>query len=558
MRLRSTNHLLKLIAYACLSHIAQAGDITTVPWNGFSGAVSFTFDDALQTQLDNVVPALKQRNIHATFFLYDVGGAFTNNKALWVAAAKDGNELANHSVSHADFSKSIDANYEVSDMASRLRNADASIQASTFAFPYCAIGYEPAVQSENIIGRGCWFMPPFTPMKWNSPPSNWNNVGAIYIGDDATATGPTITALDAAKTGGWIVTLAHGVGGDWVAITKNNMYALFDRALQNGLWVGTFMEVAAYWRAGLTMDTVHAVKSGLEWNLSWKSPHPKMPKSVLLKIRPSETTFGKSFVVRQNGKSIPPSADGSFAIEFMTLSLTIQETGAVSSSQLISSNSSISQTAFSSATIPGTIQIEHFDVGGEGVAYHDSDPENSGNLFRQEGVDLDAVGLDNYAIGWTLAGEWLEYTIHVLKTGTVLYKATVASGMDSSAFHIELDGNAITPSIIVPNTGGWSTYQEVSGSVEMPSSGIHVLRVVIDESYCNLDQIQFLEPSSMIERWQSPQKSFGQIHYKIYDVYGNLKFAKPEIPSDIPPGVWVVVEENAWGKQIKSWVTRIQ
>lgn len=337
----------KIIAFIGMSlwcmfqSYAWAGDITSVPWNGHVGAVSFTFDDALQTQLDNVVPALKQRNIHATFFLYDAGNAFTNNKDRWVAAAKEGNELANHSVSHADFSKSIDATYEVSDMATRLRNADASIQANTFAYPYCAIGYESVVQSENIIGRGCWFAAPFNPMQWTSPPQNWNNVGAIYIGDDATATGSTMNAINAAKNGGWIVTLSHGVSGDWVAITKENLYALFDKAIQNGLWIGTYMEVAAYWRAGITLDTTHALKTNGAWNISWKSPHPKMPRSVPVKIRLKETTFGTGFTVHQNGSAILPNNDGSYTIEFMTLNLTVQEAGAFSSSAMIVSSSSV-------------------------------------------------------------------------------------------------------------------------------------------------------------------------------------------------------------------------
>lgn len=309
--------------------MASAGPVTTVPWNGYVGAASFTFDDALQTQLDNVVPALKARGIHATFFLYDVGGTYTNNKAKWVAAAKDGNELANHSVDHADFSKSIDATYQVGDMASRLRKADASVEAVTFAYPYCAIGYESAVGAENIIGRGCLFGAPYQPLSWKNPPSNWNNVGAIYVSDDANATGPTLTALDAAKNGGWITTLNHGVGGDWVAVSKANVLAMFDRALANKLWVGTYQEVAAYWRAALVMDKVSASGSG-PWTLSWSSPHPKMPKSVRLKVKLDATAFGSDITVSQAGAAIPANSDGSYTVEFMKLSLNVVKGSTVS------------------------------------------------------------------------------------------------------------------------------------------------------------------------------------------------------------------------------------
>ena len=317
------------IAAMAMAIGVMSGPVTTVPWNGHPGAVSFTFDDACQSQLDNVVPALKARGIHATFFLYDVGGTFTNNKAKWVAAAKDGNELANHSVDHADFSKSIDATYQVGDMASRLRKADASVEAVTFAYPYCAIGYESAVGAENIIGRGCLFAGPYQPLQWKNPPSNWNNVGAIYVSDDANATGPTLTALDAAKNGGWITTLNHGVGGDWVVVSKANVLAMFDRALANNLWVGTYQEVAAYWRAALVMDKVSASGSG-PWTLSWSSPHPKMPRSVKLKVKLDAAAFGSDIVVSQAGAAIPPNSDGSYTVEFMGLSLKIAKGSTVS------------------------------------------------------------------------------------------------------------------------------------------------------------------------------------------------------------------------------------
>jgi len=531
--------------------LAFAGDVVTVPWNGHSGAVSFTFDDALESQLIHVAPALKQRNIHATFFLYDAGNAFTNNKDRWVAVAKDGNELANHSVNHADFSKTTDAIYEVSDMANRLREADASIEANTFAYPYCAIGNESAIESENIIGRGCWFMPPFNPMQWNAPPSNWNNVGAIYVGDDASASGPTMDAINAAKNGGWIVTLHHGVGGDWVAITKENLEALLDKAIQNNLWIGTYAEVAAYWRAGLTMDTVHSSQNGNEWNLTWKSPHAKMPRSVPLRIRPDVTKYGQDFAVFQNGKSITANTDGSYTIEFMTLSATILKAGSSSSSQQ-SSSSSVQQTAYSSHVVPGTIQVENYDLGGEGIAYHDDDGGNFGNNYRQDGVDLDIDGSNNFALGWTVAGEWLEYTINIQKESAYQVTARVASGLDSSAFHLELDGASIGSSMVILNTGGWTTFTEILGEIHDLPSGKHVLRLVIDRSYGNVDWIHIQEVSpTKIHKRNAANHSIPHI-YKLLDEKGVVRYQGSSLPANRTSGIWVLVEEDMQGRALRS------
>lgn len=52
--------------------------------------------------------------------------------------------------------------------------------------------------------------------------------------------------------------------------------------------------------------------------------------------------------------------------------------------------------------IPGRIEAEHYDVGGEGVAYHDSDTTNSGGQFRTDGVDL-ATCTDT-SCGYNLTG----------------------------------------------------------------------------------------------------------------------------------------------------------
>jgi len=173
------------------------------------------------------------------------------------------------------------------------------------------------------------FAGPYLPLQWNSPPSDWNNVGAIYVSDDANATGPTLTAIDAAKNGGWIATLNHGVGGDWLSVSTANVLGMIDRAVNNGLWVGTYQEVAAYWRAGLAIAKASAVKSDTGWTVSWTSPHPKMPTSVLLRITLDAGTFGKDVSVYQKGTLVPAQTDGFYLIEFMNLSLVVRSGSAI-------------------------------------------------------------------------------------------------------------------------------------------------------------------------------------------------------------------------------------
>ena len=49
--------------------VVSAGPVTTVPWDGHKGAVTFTFDDGCPTHLTNVIPALVKRGIPGTFFV---------------------------------------------------------------------------------------------------------------------------------------------------------------------------------------------------------------------------------------------------------------------------------------------------------------------------------------------------------------------------------------------------------------------------------------------------------------------------------------------------------
>ena len=94
--------------------------------------------------------------------------------------------------------------------------------------------------------------------------------------------------------------------------------------------------------------------------------------------------------------------------------------------------------------IPGKVMCAYYDLGGEGVAYHDNDAKNNGsgglnpldgkylNEFRaSEGVDIsytkDAADFwegeavqppkDMLYVGWTDPGEWINYTVDVAEDG---------------------------------------------------------------------------------------------------------------------------------------------
>lgn len=134
------------------------------------------------------------------------------------------------------------------------------------------------------------------------------------------------------------------------------------------------------------------------------------------------------------------------------------------------------------APIPGTVQFENYDVGGEGTAYHDSTSGNAGGVYRTNNVDIQATGDSGggYNIGWVAAGEWLKYTVNVTSAGTYRLDLRVAQKGSGGRFHVEVDGADKTGAITAPNTGAWQTWQTMSvGGIGL-TAGTHVVRVVMD------------------------------------------------------------------------------
>jgi len=132
--------------------------------------------------------------------------------------------------------------------------------------------------------------------------------------------------------------------------------------------------------------------------------------------------------------------------------------------------------------LPGTIQAENYDGGGEGIAYHDTTSGNSGSVYRTDGVDLqDAVDAGGgFKIKSAVAGEWLKYTVNVTAAGTYTLTTRVASSGAGGTFHIEVNGVDRTGPISVPDTASWQTWRTVSKSGIALTAGQQVIRLVLD------------------------------------------------------------------------------
>ena len=149
--------------------------------------------------------------------------------------------------------------------------------------------------------------------------------------------------------------------------------------------------------------------------------------------------------------------------------------------------------------IPGTIQAEDFDKGGEGLTFHDKDDNNEGDAnYRTDNEGLDLVkGNNGTAIGYTSNGEWTEYSVNVTEPGEYSFEATCSNGSSSNGgFKISLvKGTSVTQigTVKVTPTGGWDTYKVMTGKLTKNlAEGEQILRFTITDANCNIDKVKFI------------------------------------------------------------------
>lgn len=187
--------------------------------------------------------------------------------------------------------------------------------------------------------------------------------------------------------------------------------------------------------------------------------------------------------------------------------------------------------------LPGVIEMENYDLGGEGIAYHDSDPfinqgNQYGNYYRMaEGVDLqqttDAGGGHN--LGWTANGEWVKYYIEVSQSGFYKLTSRVASPNSNGVFRIDVDGIDKTGNIAVPLTGDWQNWTNVINDNIFLEEGVHILTFHVVNSGFNINKIIFSYTTTDFE-----DDSYNPEYFRLYNNYPNPFNSLTKIKFDLP------------------------
>jgi len=144
--------------------------------------------------------------------------------------------------------------------------------------------------------------------------------------------------------------------------------------------------------------------------------------------------------------------------------------------------------------LPGKIEIEDYDRGGEGLGYHDSDGFVGTATYRPfDGVDIENTNDTGkgFDVGWSAAGEWLKYTVNVAKASTYTVSLRASAAGKGGTVHIEDEsGKDLTGPIVVLDTGGWQNWQTVTGKITLPA-GKQTLKLVEDTGGYNLNWMTF-------------------------------------------------------------------
>lgn len=134
------------------------------------------------------------------------------------------------------------------------------------------------------------------------------------------------------------------------------------------------------------------------------------------------------------------------------------------------------------AQLPGTIQAEDYDGASDTTFY------NEGGKYRWGKVDIGDVNSGGYHVGWVAAGEYIHYNVNIQTAGTYAFTTRIATTKENRKFHFKLDGTQLGSTNVLPNTGGWQAWQDVTSELYLPS-GNHILEIFFETRDINLDYV---------------------------------------------------------------------
>lgn len=157
---------------------------------------------------------------------------------------------------------------------------------------------------------------------------------------------------------------------------------------------------------------------------------------------------------------------------------------------------------FKNLQAPGKIFATDYDLGRMGSAYSDkdfinlwvSDPAkrsewNSGNQLRNDGVDIYRTKDNEYYVGKTESGEWLQYTINSKADKTYTFDIKYASENDAKIRIEDASGKLLT-TVSLASTGGNEIWKTASAKGIRLKKGENKIRIYFENDGVNLNYFE--------------------------------------------------------------------
>lgn len=303
------------------------GGLKVINWAGFKGAISYTFDDSLQSQTTHY-EALNAVGIHVTFYLNNFN---QGSNPIWEKAVADGHELGNHTVHHchADGSGCVNGTFttvdkELDDNTAFLMAKKGVTGVYTFATPFGDNNWTDAASQRFLAARSV--------SDSNGGITPTGNFSAFTLpchvaneGETA-ATGPNggfnKLSDDVRTAGSWRTILMHNIDPDItdygfnpVKLEEAVAAMTYTKSLGD-VWADTVVAVASYWQGQKALAGVQPKTVGSDKVYSWTLP-AHFPPGMYLR---ATVTGGK---VKQCGTELTWDEHGYYEINLDAGSLTI-------------------------------------------------------------------------------------------------------------------------------------------------------------------------------------------------------------------------------------------
>jgi len=296
------------------------GNLKVLNWAGFHGAITYTFDDSIPSQIANY-PKLQATGVHMTFFLV---GASDGNSPVWAQAAKDGHELGNHTEHHCHangtgcgwgaYAGSLEAEYDL--CTSHIKQAYGVSDVWTTASPYGDMGFDNVAKTRFFLNRGT--------RGGQVAPNDQSDPGnlptfAAAAGQTASTFNSYIDSAHAA--GNWQILLFHSLGGDggYAPVNVADVVASINHAKSLGdVWIDSMVNVGAYWAGQKAVTNAVIEHTGKTIHLVWTLPD-RFPPGKYVRVT---VTGGK---LSQGGSVLKWNDAGYYEVALDPGSLTISK-----------------------------------------------------------------------------------------------------------------------------------------------------------------------------------------------------------------------------------------